>query len=623
MAGILKGNMKALRKRYPYVGVLLEESLSENETDVCNIMDGALYFEKNNSNYRITSCNQEKEAAFLLRNIDFERENLILVFGSANVVLLRELVEKTCDGTRIAVFEPNMTVFRYVIKNNSLTDIIDSDKLVFFPGKIENFRRYMQIIFTSWINLVLNLEVISLPSYYLYGEFRNQCMDTITAAFRGQLANMGNSLEDTMIGIDNQYVNAEYCMKSNSINEIRGKYEGYPAIIVASGPSLDKNVDRLKEAQGKALIITCDASYRTCLANDVKPDMIASIERGIETYQYYYERQEFDKDLVLIGPSVLRPEIYEKVPGKKIIMAKSGIGNEGWWKNLFDSVEFVDMGHSCATVAFGVAQAAGCSPIILIGQDLAYTDDKIHGDLAHTEFEGDNKRKSIEDDIWTKDIYGEPIRTSETYNVFRYYFEDKVTSDGVDIVDATEGGAYISGSKVMTLEEAINIFCTKEIPFALNNLLEERPIDAHYMEEKYREIKKAVDVYIEELEEIQAKCREFHKGIIHYKDYDFESATEEDLIGVLEILTENNQLLPYLYNEHTNMLGYYMQNIKQTIINVKNLGNKITSDTVRRNWVLQVNLIEMIDLASSVVINEYLKIREYMEEKEKEMAQAM
>lgn len=615
MAGILKNNIKAFDKLYPYVNTMLETAGKNEDKKKCLDKNGKIYFEFEEENYRICSSNPLGEAELLMHNIDFDRDNLIIIFGVGNVEFLEEMVEKSSEGTRIAVFEPNDEVFRYIMKKHDLCNIINSHKLVFFVGEPEDTERYIQFFFESWINLILNMQVISLPNYYLYGDFKKKCIDVVSKIFLRQFANMGNSLEDTMIGIDNQYVNVDNCMLSNSINELQDKFEGYPAIIVSSGPSLDKNIDKLKAAEGKALIISCDASYRTLCAYDIKPHMIASLERGIETYQYYYENQEFPEDLILVGPSVLRPEIFASIPGKKIIMAKSGIGVEGWWKNQFDSIEFRDLGHSCATAAFAAAQAAGCSPIILIGQDLAYTDDKIHGDMAHTKYEGDNKRIATEREFWTKDIYGNPIQTSDVYNTFRYFFENKIVLEGVKIVDATEGGALIKGSDLMTLEDAIKQYCTRDLPYNATDLLEDRNIDSEYKLKKYLQIIDSIDDYINELKEVQKKTQEYHKGIIHYKDYDFDTASEEDLIEVLEILTENNQIIPYLYGEHKNLLNYYMQNIRQTIINVKNLGNKITGKNVHRNWVLQINLIEMIDLASSVVINEFMKIQEFMREK--------
>lgn len=615
MAGILRNNIKAFNKMYPYVEHMIEEAEKDSCRESCCTINGIVYFEKKGKKYRLTSKNSLKETEILLKNINFKRDNLIIVFGMGNVAFLEKLLEKSSDDTRIAVFEPNTEVFRYIIKNNSLLELIYSEKMVFFTGPLQLIEKNIVHFFNVWINLVLNIEVISLPNYYVYSSYRTNCIETISKTFRQQLANMGNSLEDTMIGIDNQYVNIDNCMAANSLNEIKGKYKGYPAIIVSSGPSLDKNIDKLNNAYGKALIITCDASYRSCMANGVQPDIIASIERGIATYQFYYENYDFPKEMVLVGPSVLRPEIFEKIPGKKIIMAKSGVGIEGWWMDRFDTLEFADMGHSCATVAFSVAQAAGCSPIILMGQDLAYTDDKIHGDMAHTEYEGENKITESEESLWTKDIYGKPICTTITYNTFRYYFESKISENGVRVVDATEGGAYINGSEIMMLEEAIRQFCTKEIPFKLNDLLEDRVIDADYRLKKYREIGDAVKAYIEELLDVQEMARKFHKKIIYLRDYNFNSASEDELIEILEIMSENNQMLPYLYDEHKNLLTYYMQNIRQTIINVKNLGNKITGENVYRNWVLQVNLIEMIDLASSVVINEFTKIDEFVKDK--------
>lgn len=622
MAGIFKNNMEALKKVYPYFNDIYNKAREINDSSICFAKDDIPYFEKDGEKYRGASRYPKEEADILLCDINFDRDNLLVVFGISNIIFLEEVLHRSSDDTRIAIFEPNVEILTYVLKKYDLTELIYSEKMIFFVGDIETIQKYIAFYYEKWLNLVLNIKVISMPNYYLYADYRLECIEKISQVFQRQFTNMGNSLEDTMIGIDNQYVNVEHCMLSNSINEIAGKYKGYPAIIVSSGPSLDKNIGKLKEAVGKALILSCDASYRGCIAHGVNPDIIASLERGYATYQYYYENQEFPKDLVLVGPSVLRPEIFESIPGKKIIMAKSGIGVEGWWKNLFDTVEFRDMGHSCATAAFAAAEAAGCSPIILIGQDLAYTNNKVHGDVAHTKFEGANKPKKRAE-VWTKDIYGKSILTSEVYNAFRYYFENKAIREGVKIIDATEGGAYISGSEIMTFEEAIKTYCTRPLPYKLTDLLEDRKITREYKLNKYQHIIEEIDEYIKELETVQEKSREYHKGIIDYKDYNFDDATEEELIEVIKVLTRNNQILTFLYNEHQNLLNYYMQNIKQTIISVKNLGNEITGKNVRRNWVLQINLIEMIDLASSVVINEFIKIKEFMKDKREETKECL
>lgn len=620
MAGILKKNIKTLKKYYPYVQVMLGEIQQEYRDEVLTDVMGKPCFSKNNNTYPLCSRYPENEAELLTRGIDWDKDNLIIVFGIGNIKLLEAMMEKRTEDTRIAVFEPNINAFQYVIHNYDITQFVETEKIVFFTGEIEIFEKYLISVFNSWTNLVLNMVAVSLPNYHLYKEYRIRCMECITKNFQRIFANMGNSLEDTLIGIDNQYVNADYCMESNSLREIQGKYKGYPAIIVSSGPSLDKNIGLLKEAEGKALIITCDASYKACQAHGVRPDMIASIERGIATYQFYYEKQTFPDDLVLIGPSVLRPEIFQKVHGKKIILAKSAIGVEGWWKRQFDSVEISDSGHSCATVAFWAAYIAGCSPIILIGQDLAYTDDKIHGSMAHTEYEGENKKKESSEIVWTKDIYGNPISTSKTYNTFRYYFEEKIISRGISVVDATEGGALIAGSKVMPLKEAIDTYCNKTVPFKLTSLLSDKEITIEERIKKYRQIKKASEEYIKKLEEIQKKVLEFREGIIGYKDYNFNSATQEELTETVEVMANNNQVLNYLYSEHKDMLTYYMQNIKQTVINVKNLGNKLNGENVRRNWELQVNLLEMIHIASSAVIMEFAKIVDFMAQKEEDAA---
>lgn len=621
MASILKKNIEKLEVYNPLVKIVLQQFLAAEDEESLKLGDdGVLYFRYDGRYYRLYSEDREKEAEWLMRDIDEDRDNLIAVFGMGNITFLRKLLRDTSPGTRIAVFEPNAFVVKYILKHENITDLITSGKFAFIFGDSATIDRAIAVYFSQkWDNLVQNFMALSLPNYYVYSEFRLKCVKKISELISHLLLALGTSLEDMLDGFDHHYKNVDACLMANGLDEIRGKYEGYPAIIVASGPSLDKNIKYLKEAQGKALILTCDASYQACKKNGVSPGFIASIERYYPTYQYFYEGKEFDERLVLAGPTLLWPETYKTFKGKKMLMAKSPDGLEGWWSGHFPQIEFLSMGHSCANTAFAVAKTAGCNPIILIGQDLAFTDEKIHSDAAHTKFEGENVAWREGEDIWVSDINGGKVRTTEVFNLFRFFFEEEASFSAKHIIDATEGGALIKGTTIMKFKDAIDQYCTKDIPCDPYEILKEVPFDPDYALEKYQEVRDSGKDIIRRFLEVQERVVAHHKVLMEYKDYKFEEASEEELVDIVLNMKAADDLVTYLIEEQNDLVSYYQQIIKQTIIYVKKIGNKLTGANVKRNWELQVNLMHMVDISCVVTCQRFDGMVSYMEEKIEEL----
>lgn len=72
-------------------------------------------------------------------------------------------------------------------------------------------------------------------------------------------------------------------IKQRSINQLIDKFNelnknGGTAIIVSAGPSLDKNVEDLKKAEGKAMIIAVDTALKTVLRAGVRPDLTICVD---------------------------------------------------------------------------------------------------------------------------------------------------------------------------------------------------------------------------------------------------------------------------------------------------------------------------------------------------------
>lgn len=623
MADYLKRNLQALQKNNPLISIslpLLADFLNEKikEQDVIYQND-KLYFNYNENYYQVYGRNPKEEAIRICRNIDLHKENLIVVFGLGNIELLHYLYSKTDPGTKIAVFEPNLDMLVYCLKYYNLSEYIASNKFGFLFGDEDMLTRQIITYFTgSWENLVQNLQVVSLPNYYVYQKYQQKILHFISEKIQHLLLTLGNSLEDMLDGLDNHYKNIDASVNANSYEEFSQKFKGYPAIIVASGPSLDKNISELKRAVGKALIISCDASYTTCIQHGVEPDAIACIERGVATYNSFFKDRTFHDDLVLVGPSLLWPELHEKFPGKQLLFAKNYVGLEGWWHKHFKNSKFIDMGHSCATAAYAFAKEAGCDPIILIGQDLAFTGDKRHSDTVQKDgFKAKNElgeKAKKNNNLWVESIDGGKVRTTDIFNLFRYFFETEALKN-ITVIDATEGGALIHGTKIMTFSEAIEQYCTKKLPYSLKELLGERNISNQERLEIYEEVLKSTDEMITTLENIQNKAVEHYEEIVKYKEIDYDNASFEELVELVKNMQKGNEIVTYIRKEAAIAESFYQQIIKQTVIYVKKIGNEITGKTVKRNWELQVNLLHMIDISSAATMNLLNQHKKILEEK--------
>ncbi|HKL79875.1 MAG TPA: 6-hydroxymethylpterin diphosphokinase MptE-like protein, partial [Mobilitalea sp.] len=136
---------------------------------------------------------------------------------------------------------------------------------------------------------------------------------------------------------------------------------------------------------------------------------------------------------------------------------------EGYIKKLYSKLGkdtgSLHSGGSVATGAFSICETLGFSRIILVGQDLAYLGESTHAGSLKVDVS--NAGSSIE---IVEDIYGNPIKTRYDWYVYIKWFEDAVDLfEGDEVIDATEGGAKIKGTTILTLSDAIDKYCINEV----------------------------------------------------------------------------------------------------------------------------------------------------------------
>ncbi|MBU1487602.1 DUF115 domain-containing protein, partial [bacterium] len=257
---------------------------------------------------------------------------------------------------------------------------------------------------------------------------------------------------------------------SPSVRRLFGQFNLHPAIIVSAGPSLDKNVHDLKEVKDKALIISTDTALRTLAGHRIKPHLVASIDPQEINFNRFAGLDISKSCLVvneLAHPKTLRLET------KKFISLSDHPFTIHITNHLKDKGYVSAAGGSVATFAFDLARKLGCDPIILVGQDLAYTDSMSYTRTTH-DLEEISKFKTLEMKEWEEirrrdlleieSIDGGKVLTDYVLWGYLKWFEEEIAKfRNLSVVDATQGGAKISGTKIMSLKEAVKTYCLKEL----------------------------------------------------------------------------------------------------------------------------------------------------------------
>jgi hypothetical protein len=361
------------------------------------------------------------------------------------------------------VIDPEIEPFYLAMQNIDLTGIIKDRRVHLFIGEHESrmFLNFHSVI--SQGNTKLYVKAINIIEHPLSVRkninYYKSVMQHLKDAVREVLLHFGNDPWDSLIGIENTFLNINEIINNPGIKDLKDVFKNKPGIVVATGPSLSKNIELLRGLENKAVICAADASVRVMKKHGLKPHLVTSLERVIETVNLFDGLTKDDVDNVYLAACpVIRPEGYAAFPGKRIIVYR----NFATFKWIDIDKGILDIGPSSGNMAFKVLEYIGCNPIILIGQDLAFGEDGTTHAKGSTfgeveEYYTKERVYEVEGNISPR------IKTSATWYQFLKYYEKDVAGFQGTVINATEGGAKIPGTQIMTFKEAIEKYIGEDI----------------------------------------------------------------------------------------------------------------------------------------------------------------
>lgn len=458
--------------------------------------------------------------------IQEEDNKIFFIFGFGTGEHIKELRKKYINNI-IIVFEPNENLGEYIcdlqwVCEDKMMQVLCCDEASLKEFFEENIKSYH--IHDLKIEYFANYDKI----------YEKECTEFITI-IRNKLTSMQINI-NTRNSYDKRWFeslmnNLLYIVNGIPAELYRDEYKDKPLVIVSAGPSLDKNIDLLKEYGENVFIMTGGRTLKSLIERNIQPNLLGAIDPSLESYEILKDYIGKCKAPLLFYDGT-NENILSAHKGEKIFFSSKSVID----KIAEDKIANYCWGGSIANALTVYSIVLGCNPIIFIGQDLAYTNEKYYSESS--------KHHSIRNIINENGLYveafgGGTVRTDAVLNSFRVALEETIAiMEDRMVINATEGGARIKGTIEMTLKQALEIYSSKE---------KIKPIE----KKKYKvDMKKnAMDILNQTKEAITIIIGKCNKALKHLKELEsyYKKHNDKQVNDILKKLDNIDKVIKRKY----------------------------------------------------------------------------
>jgi len=390
----------------------------------------------------------------------YEFYQFLYFFGIGNGSFYKKLLRNECL-CRIIVFEPEVELLYIALNLVDFSKEIREERVVFkLASLVDN--AYLLKIFQNDSRLFLKVY-----DFHIYSKFYDKYPVEIERMNKGlinglkhALTVLGNDMDDMLIGIDYSLKSIPQMLKRPTLQELYKKAANTgTAILVATGPSLQKQLPLLKKMQEYVTILSLDASFRILVENGIKPDIVFSLER-VKEVKYFFENidQEHFQDVIFEFPTVVHQDVLDIIPMDVNFYMRRDSYNQFF---EFDEWGYLAGGTSVANIVYNFATKSNFERIVLIGQDLSFAEDGSSHTQGHAFGEDQISVNSANEYVLAYGGNGTVASTSG-WKSFLNSFNMQVQEADLLTINSTEGGARIEGTEEISFQNVFDSFVNQE-----------------------------------------------------------------------------------------------------------------------------------------------------------------
>ncbi len=360
------------------------------------------------------------------------------------------------------IYEPDSPIFETVLElRPELKDLLSNPRVILV-------RTLSALTEAIQEHKLTNLSFTINRSYgEIFTEEFSQIKDNISSSIRKQEVGNATLLRFGKIWTKNIFRNMHRYFKSSKLIPYIGWAKQKPAIIVGAGPSLAESLDLLKQHKDNAIIIACDTALPILHHHGISPDFVVTVDP--QEKNSLYLRYTPNKDHYLIADPSVHDSSFENYD--KLILMDSIFPLYKPFEHFWGSCGLLASGGSVSTSAFDFARKIQADPIIMIGQDLAFTQNKTHSNgnvltefsrTTHHRLESFHQKQALT----THTLHTEFIKARKPNQavpadarliLFRDWFSNEIPKTDAQVVVAGLEGAYLEGATHLDIKEAFDI----------------------------------------------------------------------------------------------------------------------------------------------------------------------
>ncbi|EHG5101917.1 TPA_asm: DUF115 domain-containing protein [Campylobacter jejuni] len=458
---------------------------------------------------------------------EYQRYPTLFFYGLGNGILYKALLQNE-NHKRIVVFEKEIEIIFITLNLIDFSEELRKGRLILVYTPHMNYTKADRIFSLKEINQFFKIYNLHLHSNF-YKNYEKDMLKVNTLnskAIKNISLRNGNDPKDAMQGIEQFVRNIPKMINHPSYQTLLQKRKNTKdknvAIIVSTGPSLEKQLPLLKKYASKATIFCADSAYAILAKHDIKPDYVCMMERDHYTAECFNnDFKEFDQDITFVVTSLVHKNTIaylEKNKRKYILVTRP--------LSFATSIELDEFGYmscglSVAHMNYELATNLKFKNIVFIGQDLAYAKDgssHSKGFLYEDFHKGHHERDF---DKYTAIAYGGKgiVQSSEIWTIFREIFENFIATNNqkkIKTYNATEGGARIEGTIEKPFKEICQTLLKKDLkkPFAKIPKLSKNQRDK-LMLKAYKNIKKQMSLtqtFLKECKKVKNQLASLKRG---------------------------------------------------------------------------------------------------------------
>lgn len=377
---------------------------------------------------------------------------------------LSELM-KINDQFHFYIYEPELDIFIEMLKVVNIDQLLEHPQIKLLQvGKVEE--DIDQFIYMKNLYSLRPTINVFIPFYTsIDKKTMNKYYDKEYRVFTANILALGFEKSFGTLPYRNSIRNIEHLYHSHSLKPFDNKFDGCAALIVGGGPSLELDIETIKKANDRLLIIAAGSSVQTLLHFGIEPHLLVSMDPSEANGRVFKVIDTTEVPLVFVN-QIYSP-ILEDHPKNNF---HAYFANDCIINYCFGDLDLkpkIRPNPSVSGSAVQLAYYLGAKKILFAGQDLSFPNNKYYSAGATHQSKDKLNSAMTSNTIKVENVQGQFNNTNPSLKVMLEDIEELIEQmEGITFINTSSLGVKIKGADYVPLTTALQSIENNQYDFS-------------------------------------------------------------------------------------------------------------------------------------------------------------